>query len=120
MRELHRHGFTDLRHHHFLHVSRWLSPAGRRPSELAEDAGISRQAMSDLLTELEGLGYVKRIPDPSDARARLIIPAERGYAADAILQAFWRSRELQLREQYGDARVNDVSEIILAYREAVK
>ncbi len=76
--------------------------------------------MSDLLTELEGLGYVKRIPDPSDARARLIIPAERGYAADAILQAFWQSRELQLREQYGDARVYDVSEIILAYQEAVK
>ena len=119
VKELHKHGFNDVRRHHFLHISRWMEPTGIRPSELAQRAGVSRQAISDLVTELESLGYVRRQTDPSDSRARLVVYAERGYAADAVLQALWKRMETHLRATYGDQRVNDVTQLLNACMEVI-
>lgn len=120
VKELHQNGFTDVRRHHFLHISRWMEPGGVRPSELALRAGVSRQAISDLVSEMESLGYVRRQPDPSDSRARLVVyAAERGYAADAVLQAFWHRTEDKLRETYGHKRVDDAATIITSYIEVI-
>lgn len=51
---------------------------GTRPSELAEKLGISRQAVAQLVGDLETMGLVERRPDPEDGRARRVVFTEAG------------------------------------------
>jgi DNA-binding MarR family transcriptional regulator len=53
---------------------------GTRMSELAERLGVSKQAVTQLVDELEGFGVVERVPDPEDARARRVVFTARGRA----------------------------------------
>lgn len=55
-----------------------LDPEGTRLTTLAERAQMSHQAMGELVDEMIRLGYLERLPDPADRRARLIRPSERG------------------------------------------
>lgn len=55
-----------------------LDPAGTRLTTLAERAQMTHQAMGELVAELVEIGYVERIPDPVDGRARLIRPTQEG------------------------------------------
>ena len=41
-------------------------------SELARRAQITKQSMSELVAHLERHGYVERVPDPDDRRAKLV------------------------------------------------
>ncbi len=52
---------------------------GTRASELAERAGISKQAIGVLITELETAKYVQRQPDNTDGRASIITFTEQGW-----------------------------------------
>jgi DNA-binding MarR family transcriptional regulator len=70
-------GFDDLRPAHVT-LFRWPGPDGRRPTEVAADAQITKQALNDLLRDLEERGYLERHPDPSDNRARIIRLTRRG------------------------------------------
>ncbi len=56
-----------------VHITRHLSLRGSRLTELAQGAGMSKQAMGDLVTQCEAWGLVRREPDPRDARARRIV-----------------------------------------------
>jgi DNA-binding MarR family transcriptional regulator len=55
-----------------------IALGGSRLADLAEQASITKQSAGFLVDQLERAGYVERIPDPSDARARLVRIAERG------------------------------------------
>ena len=55
-----------------VHVTRHLDLQGTRLTELAQKAGMSKQAMGDLVDQCEAWGLVTREPDPRDARARLV------------------------------------------------
>ncbi|MGB6487454.1 MAG: MarR family transcriptional regulator [Steroidobacteraceae bacterium] len=94
---LHRAGFRDLRLPHMA-VLQYPGPDGSRPSELAERAGMSKQAMNQLLQSLERLGYVSRRGVKEDQRARLVHFTARGRAAWAKaheilaeIEAEWRT-----------------------------
>ncbi len=56
---------------------------GSRLTELARKANMTPQAMGELVDELQELGYVERLPDPRDRRAKLITLTERGHACIA-------------------------------------
>ena len=58
-----------------------IDPDGTRLSVLANRANITAPAMKELVDDLERLGYVRRASDPSDGRAKLVVPTERGLAA---------------------------------------
>ena len=58
-----------------------IAPDGSRLSDLADQAQMSKQSVGVLVDQLERLGYVRRIPDPADGRARLIILEPRGQRA---------------------------------------
>ena len=57
--------------------------AGARPSTLAQRAGITKQAVSQLVRELEARDYVERVRDPTDTRAKIVRLTENGVALRA-------------------------------------
>ncbi|MFC1399976.1 MULTISPECIES: MarR family winged helix-turn-helix transcriptional regulator [Streptacidiphilus] len=72
-------GFGDVRPAHGYAFVR-LAPDGATIGELAEYLGFTKQAASQLVDELVRKGYVERRPHPTDARARLVVLTERGWA----------------------------------------
>ena len=84
-----------------VHITRHLARSGSRLTDLAQSAGMSKQAMGDLVTQCEAWGLVTRSIDERDARARLVVFTEGGLAwlqafEDAIAQA-----EDEFREEVG-------------------
>jgi DNA-binding MarR family transcriptional regulator len=67
---------------------RYLDEEGTRATVLAERSGLTRQALSQIVDEMEAAGYVTRLPDPGDRRAKLVVYTERG------LRAFRDSRRV--------------------------
>jgi DNA-binding MarR family transcriptional regulator len=58
-----------------------IAPDGLRLTDLADQAQLSKQSAGVLVDQLERLGYVRRVPDPTDGRARLIVIEQRGRRA---------------------------------------
>lgn len=71
-----------------IHITRHLSLKGSRLTELAKSAGMSKQAMGDLVDQCEAWGLVRRQADPQDRRARQVVFTETGLA---WLEAFRRA-----------------------------
>ncbi|WP_253873859.1 MarR family winged helix-turn-helix transcriptional regulator [Actinomadura rupiterrae] len=99
-------GYGDLRAQHGA-VLAHLDEDGTRATDLAHRSGQHKQVVGKLLDELEALGYVERRPDPSDRRAKLVVPTERGLAqmrdSDAIIAAIEsRHAEAVGRDAYAD------------------
>ena len=80
IKELNAAGFDELRMPHIA-VLQFPGPDGIRPGTLAERAGISKQAMNQLLRSLEGLNYIVRSNTPDEGRTRIIRFTKRGRAA---------------------------------------
>lgn len=98
LEQLHEHGFEDFDRAYFA-VFRYPGPHGARPTDVAAQVGISKQALNYLLRELERLGYLEREPDPDDLRSKRIVLTQRGIAAvgvirDAVaeVEAAWTKR----------------------------
>jgi DNA-binding MarR family transcriptional regulator len=100
-------GFEDIRPHHNA-VLRVLDEDGTRPSVLAERAGLTRQAMTQLVDDLERLGYLTRRDDPSDRRAKLVIYTERGRAALATARRSIRKIESRHVRKIGRERFDSM------------
>lgn len=102
-----RAGFDDVRRaHNSVFVN--LPGEGRRLTDLADAADISKQAMGELVDDLVDKGYLRRVPDPTDGRAKLIVWADRGERAHhATLEAFSKI-EQELAEAFGRERFDDL------------
>ncbi|MCG2594731.1 MarR family transcriptional regulator [Ramlibacter sp. XY19] len=97
-----------------VHITRHLELQGTRLTDLAERAGMSKQAMGDLVDQCEAWGLVTRTPDPRDARARLVQFTPTGLAwlqafKDAVAQA-----ESEFRAEVGQ----DVATVVAIGLEA--
>jgi DNA-binding MarR family transcriptional regulator len=64
-------------------IGQHIEDGGSRITELAQRAQLSKPTVVYLVNDLERLGYVERIPDPSDGRARLVCFTKRGARAQA-------------------------------------
>ncbi len=78
---------------------------GTRLTELARRLGVSKQAAGQLVDELERYGVLERVPDPTDARAKLVRFSKRGQAALFEGLAVLREIEDEMREVVGDAKM---------------
>lgn len=76
-------GFDDIRAPHFT-VFQHLDAGGSRLTTVAARAFITKQSVAVLIDELESMGYVRRLPDPHDRRARIIERTERGWALEVV------------------------------------
>ena len=72
-------GFSDVRPALSV-VMQHLRDEGSRITEIAERAQLTKQTVVYLVNELEALGYVERLPDPHDGRAKIVVATERGRA----------------------------------------
>ncbi|MGW1957365.1 MarR family winged helix-turn-helix transcriptional regulator [Streptomyces sp. NPDC001920] len=72
-------GFEGLRPAHGFAFAR-LAPDGATVTDLAVHLGVTKQAASQLVDEIVRKGYAERRTHPGDARARLVVLTERGWA----------------------------------------
>ncbi|MFF0544473.1 MarR family winged helix-turn-helix transcriptional regulator [Nocardia thailandica] len=85
-------------------VFQHLDDSGTTVSALAERAGMTKQAMAELVVHLEKHGYVTREPDPTDRRAKRVVPTARGADVVAIAQSTVPAIEDALRALLGADR----------------
>jgi DNA-binding MarR family transcriptional regulator len=85
-------GHTELLPSHQV-VFASLGRSGTRLTVLAQHAGMTKQAMGQIVDDLEHLGYVERIPDPADGRAKIVRFTTSGldFVCDAaeVLDEIW-------------------------------
>ncbi|MFD0668131.1 MarR family winged helix-turn-helix transcriptional regulator [Ramlibacter sp. MAHUQ-53] len=98
-----------------VHITRHLALEGSRLTDLARRAGMTKQAMGDLVTQCEAWGLVVREPDPADARARRVRFTPTGLAwlrafRDAVAQA-----EAEFRAEVGEEIATVVAMGLEAY-----
>jgi DNA-binding MarR family transcriptional regulator len=98
--ELNAAGFDELRLPHIA-VLQFPGPDGVSPSALAERAGITKQAMNQLLRSLEGLGYIVRSDAPDAGRRRIVRFTKRGRAAYSKIYEILRDVEREWRDELG-------------------
>jgi len=93
-------------------VFQFLDDAGTRVSVLAERAHMTKQAMAELVAHLEAHGYLERVPDPRDRRAKLVRTTARGRALFAVVQRFVAEVEARLDERLGAAKVQRLRKLL--------
>jgi DNA-binding MarR family transcriptional regulator len=107
-------GFPDLRQPH-INVFLYPGPDGARPGVLAERAGMTKQAMNQLLQSLERLGYLRRGDvegEAVDGRARLVYFTDRGQAAYDLIVDVLDEIELEWRERLGEVKFGQLKELL--------
>lgn len=75
----------------------WDRPDGMRLTELAAGAGMTKQSMGELVDQMEASGYVERVQDPTDRRARLVRLTPRGREMARLA----RQRVREIKEHWG-------------------
>ena len=86
---------------------------GSRVTDLAERSGLTKQAVSEVIPELEQLGYAIREPDPRDKRAKIVRLTPKGREACLTGRRLFAEIEAEWAEQFGD-------ELLAALREAAE
>jgi len=94
-----------------------IAPSGSRLTDLAEQAQMTKQSAAGLVDELERMRYVRRVPDPTDRRARLIQIDKRGRQAAKAAQAAHNEIQAQWRSHLSARRFTQLREILEALRE---
>src|SRR5690349_6517645 len=95
--------FSDIRITHGC-VFGNIDPEGTRLTDLAERAFMTKQSVGEVVSDLEQRGYVERVPDPSDGRAKIIRLTDRGREAMAIGRELIDEIEQDWAERYGADR----------------
>jgi DNA-binding MarR family transcriptional regulator len=85
-----------------VHITRHLELQGSRLTDLAQAAGMSKQAMATLVDECEAWGLVRREADSRDARAKTVIFTDTGLQWLAAFQAAVRQAQEELERDVGE------------------
>jgi DNA-binding MarR family transcriptional regulator len=112
LERLHERGFDDLAPAHLI-VMQYPGPQGLRPSDLAAQLRMSKQALNYLLGALERLGYVERLPDPDDLRSRRISVTKRGDAIAAVIREAVGEIEAEWTEKLGAGRFEELRSLLV-------
>jgi DNA-binding MarR family transcriptional regulator len=103
-RQLGEEGFEGIRYRHGS-VFRFIDTEGSRLTALAERSGLTKQAIAEVVDELERLGYVERAADPSDRRAKIIRLTERGAEGQVAAARILREIEQRWAQLLGQDRI---------------
>lgn len=112
IKELNAAGFKGLRMPHMA-VLQFPGPDGVRPGILAERAGMSKQAINQLLRSLETLGYIIRSKVPAEGRGRVVRLTKRGHATYAKIDEILRDIEREWNGKLGPRSFNELKALLL-------
>lgn len=105
-------GYGDIRPAHGC-VFRFIDPVeGSRLTDLAVGARMTKQAVGEVITDLEALGYVERTPDASDGRAKIVRLTEKGQESTAAALEAFAAVEAELADRFGERRISDLRELL--------
>lgn len=104
-------GYDDLRPAH-LSVFQHIRAAGSRSSELAEEAQMTKQSMGALIDYLEERGYVERVPDPLDGRAKIVRLTARGEGVTRVARTIVLGIESEWASQLGEEQVRELRQLL--------
>ena len=93
-------------------VFQFLDDEGTRVSVLAERAQITKQSMAELVAHLERHGYVERVPDARDRRAKLVRATPRGREVYGIAREFVAELEAQWADRLGERKLRRLRELL--------
>jgi len=106
-------GFGDVRPAHFT-VFQHMPPEGIRLTALAEAALLTKQTMGYLVDDLEALGYVERVPDPTDRRAKLVRLTTRGWEVDRTVREVIKQIEADWAQRLGEEEYQHLTRLLRA------
>jgi DNA-binding MarR family transcriptional regulator len=106
-------GFTDIRPSHGC-VFGTIDPQGSRLTDLAQRANMTKQSVGEATNDLEQRGYVERVPDPVDGRAKIIRLTERGREAQATGRLLIADIEHEWEQRHGEGRVAELRDVLEA------
>src|ERR1700728_792205 len=98
-------GLGDLRPGHGCVFGNIDPEGGTRLTELAERANMTKQSVGEFASDLEKLGYLERVPDPNDGRAKIIRLTDQGRRAYWIGRQLIDELEQEWDERYGEERI---------------
>lgn len=116
-------GFSDIRPGHGCVFSNIDPDHGSRLTEIAERANMTKQSVGEMTSDLEQRGYVERVPDPNDGRAKIIRLTGRGHEAYLVGRQLIDELERDWAERFGEERVGalrEALEVITAERLAAQ
>jgi DNA-binding MarR family transcriptional regulator len=99
-------------------VFQYLDDTGTTVSLLAARAQMTKQAMAELVHYLEDHGYVVRVPNPADRRAKLVLPTDRGRDVIGVAQQLVPELEDRITDLLGPDRVRALRDDLNAIRRA--
>jgi DNA-binding MarR family transcriptional regulator len=111
--------FGDIRPGHGCVFGTIDPENGSRLTELAERAFMTKQTVGEMVSDLENRGYLERVADPSDGRAKIIRLTVRGQRAYRFGRQLIDELEREWAERYGQDRVaalRDALEAVVADR----
>ena len=98
-------------------VAARIGPHGTRLTDLAEQAQVTKQTATAIVDRLESAGYVERVADPTDGRARLVRLTDKA----ATLLPIARAEEAQIEREWeahlGPRRMRELREALVLLRE---
>jgi DNA-binding MarR family transcriptional regulator len=106
--------FNDLRAGHGCVFGNIDPENGSRLTELAERALMTKQSVGEVATDLVQRGYVERVADPSDGRAKIIRLTERGREAYVLGRQLIDEIERDWAQRYGEERISALREALEA------
>ncbi len=97
---LHTAGWPQITRAHSM-VFANLDPGGTRPAQVARSAGVTRQAIHQVVADMQRLGIVELVDDPSNRTAKLIVPTAQGLDSVRVALATFADLEAELARRIG-------------------
>lgn len=107
-------GHDQVRSSH-VSLTRNLDMAGTITTELARRAGMTKQAMGEIVEQCEQLGLVERIRDKRDARAKIVRFTKAGLDWLEAFRIAVTKAEQEMRNELGYLRTDAIASALEAY-----
>ena len=109
--ELRTQGYTDISQAH-MYVFARPGPDGCRPTELAQRAITTKQAMNHLLSGLEANGYLRRVLDPNDGRGSIVRLTAKGRKLTSLIHRTASAIQREWADELGASRMEDLLRLL--------
>lgn len=105
-------GYPDVQPTHGNNLFRHLRREGSRITEIADQAELTKQYIGNLADDLEARGYVERVPDPRDGRAKLVRLTARGRDVERVAEEALQRLEDELTARLGATKMAALRELL--------